>query len=140
MSTDLDVVTLGEAMLMLVAGEPGPLEGAQTFHKRTAGAETNVAIGLSRLGLKVGWASRLGDDSMARYLLGDGGVEAMLAHIGDHLLGPREGPGGQAPDHHEDHQHHHDGGSNIGRHQDDKLIIQRRIGHVNRRKHQHDPV
>ncbi|GLC91210.1 sugar kinase [Cupriavidus sp. TA19] len=71
MSTDLDVVTLGEAMLMLVAGEPGPLEGAQTFHKRTAGAETNVAIGLSRLGLKVGWASRLGDDSMARYLLGE---------------------------------------------------------------------
>lgn len=71
MSTDLDVVTLGEAMLMLVAGEAGPLEGAQTFHKRTAGAETNVAIGLSRLGLKVGWASRLGDDSMARYLLGE---------------------------------------------------------------------
>ena len=69
MSADLDVVTLGEAMLMLVAGEAGPLEGVQTFHKRTAGAETNVAIGLSRLGLKVGWASRLGDDSMARYLL-----------------------------------------------------------------------
>ncbi|MDF3833074.1 sugar kinase [Cupriavidus basilensis] len=71
MSTDLDVVTLGEAMLMLVAGETGPLEDVQTFHKRTAGAETNVAIGLARLGLKVGWASRLGSDSMARYLLGE---------------------------------------------------------------------
>ena len=69
MNSDFDVVTLGEAMLMLVAGEPGPLEQVQTFHKRTAGAETNVAIGLSRLGLKVGWASRLGSDSMARYLL-----------------------------------------------------------------------
>ena len=66
---DFDVVTLGEAMLMLVADEPGPLEDVQTFHKRTAGAETNVAIGLARLGLKVGWASRLGSDSMARYLL-----------------------------------------------------------------------
>lgn len=65
----LDVVTFGEAMLMLVADEAGPLEQAQHFHKRTAGAETNVAIGLARLGLQVGWASRLGADSMGRYLL-----------------------------------------------------------------------
>jgi sugar/nucleoside kinase (ribokinase family) len=65
----LDVVTFGEAMMLLVADRPGPLEAAQSFHKRTAGAETNVAIGLARLGLKVGWASRLGADSMARYLL-----------------------------------------------------------------------
>ena len=69
--TDLDVVTFGEAMMLLVADRPGPLEQAQSFHKRTAGAETNVAIGLARLGLKVGWASRLGTDSMARYLLGE---------------------------------------------------------------------
>src|SRR5690606_21447572 len=41
----------------------------QGFIKRTAGAETNVAIGLARLGVNVGWASRLGTDSMARYLL-----------------------------------------------------------------------
>jgi sugar/nucleoside kinase (ribokinase family) len=66
---DLDVLTFGEAMMLLVADRPGPLEAAQSFHKRTAGAETNVAIGLARLGLKVGWASRLGADSMARYLL-----------------------------------------------------------------------
>lgn len=67
----LDVVTLGEAMLMLVADEPGPLEAAQHFHKRTAGAETNVAVGLARLGLRVGWSSRLGADSMGRYLLAE---------------------------------------------------------------------
>ena len=65
----LDVITFGEAMLLLVADRPGPIEQAQFFHKRTAGAETNVAIGLARLGLKVGWASRLGTDSMGRYLL-----------------------------------------------------------------------
>ena len=69
MSNSLDVVTLGEAMLMLVAETAGPLDQVETFRKRTAGAETNVAIGLARLGLKVGWASRLGADSMARYLL-----------------------------------------------------------------------
>jgi dehydrogluconokinase len=39
------------------------------FVKRTAGAETNVAIGLARLGFEVGWQSRLGADSMARFLL-----------------------------------------------------------------------
>ena len=65
----LDVATLGEAMLMLVADRPGPIEEAAFFHKRTAGAETNVAIGLARLGYRVGWVSRLGADSMARYLL-----------------------------------------------------------------------
>ncbi|MES2535711.1 MAG: sugar kinase [Pseudomonadota bacterium] len=69
MSGALDVITFGEAMLLLVADRPGPIEHAQAFYKRTAGAETNVAIGLARLGLKVGWASRLGTDSMGRYLL-----------------------------------------------------------------------
>jgi len=64
-----DVALFGEAMLLLVADQSGPIENAQAFHKRTAGAETNVAIGLSRLGLKVGWASRLGTDSMGRSLI-----------------------------------------------------------------------
>jgi 2-dehydro-3-deoxygluconokinase len=65
----LDVVTLGEAMTMFVAETPGPLEAAMRYSKRTAGAETNVAIGLARLGFKVGWQSRLGADSMARFLI-----------------------------------------------------------------------
>lgn len=68
-ASSLDVATFGEAMMMLVAEQPGPLEAATSFVKRTAGAETNVTIGLARLGLKVGWASRLGTDSMGRYLL-----------------------------------------------------------------------
>ena len=39
-----------------------------------------MAIGLSRLGLHVGWASRLGDDSMGRYLLADdAGAKASTA-------------------------------------------------------------
>ena len=67
--TALDVALLGEAMMLLVADRPGPLEDCTGFLKRTAGAETNVAIGLARLGFRVGWASRLGTDSMGRYLL-----------------------------------------------------------------------
>ena len=66
MAHALDIITFGEAMMLLVADQTGPLEHAKAFHKRTAGAETNVAIGLARLGLKVGWASRLGTDSMGR--------------------------------------------------------------------------
>ena len=68
-ATAFDVALFGEAMLLLVADKPGPIENATSFYKRTAGAETNVAIGLARLGLKVGWASRLGTDSMGRALL-----------------------------------------------------------------------
>jgi sugar/nucleoside kinase (ribokinase family) len=67
----LDVALFGEMMMMFVADRPGPLEEVPSFHKRTAGAETNVAIGLARLGLRVAWASRLGTDSMGRYLLGE---------------------------------------------------------------------
>jgi 2-dehydro-3-deoxygluconokinase len=66
-----DVVTFGEMMQMFVAETPGPLEQVARFSKRTAGAETNFAIGMARLGLRVGWASRLGTDSMGRYLLAE---------------------------------------------------------------------
>ena len=66
-----DVALFGEMLLLLVADRPGPLEDVPSFHKRTAGAETNVAIGLARLGLRVGWASRLGTDSMGRHLLAE---------------------------------------------------------------------
>jgi len=47
MTSALDVVTFGEAMMLLVADRPGALEDTGSFYKRTAGAETNVAIGLA---------------------------------------------------------------------------------------------
>jgi len=65
----LDVILFGEAMALFIADRAGPIEDAETFTRKMAGAEVNVAIGLARLGLRVGFASRLGDDSMARYLL-----------------------------------------------------------------------
>ena len=63
-----DVVTLGEAMVLLAAEETGPLAHVRRFSKHTAGAETNVAVGLARLGLRVGWVSRLGNDTMGQFL------------------------------------------------------------------------
>ncbi|SAK64094.1 ribokinase-like domain-containing protein [Caballeronia temeraria] len=65
----LDVVTYGEAMTMFVAAVTGDLAKAGQFTKRVAGADLNVAIGLSRLGFKVGWMSRVGNDSFGRYVL-----------------------------------------------------------------------
>ena len=69
MHNPLDVITIGEAMAMFVATEIGDLAAAEKFVKRVAGAELNVATGLARLGLKVGWVSRVGNDSFGRYVL-----------------------------------------------------------------------
>ena len=74
----LDVLTIGESMVLLVADEPGPLCQVSHFSKRLAGADSNVAIGLARLGFKVGWLSRLGADSFGdhvRSAIGSEGVD-----------------------------------------------------------------
>jgi 2-dehydro-3-deoxygluconokinase len=65
----LDVVTLGETMVLFAAVEMGPLRFANTFEKHLAGSEANVAIGLARLGHRSGWISRVGDDEFGQYLL-----------------------------------------------------------------------
>src|SRR6266851_5386250 len=65
----LDVVTLGETMVLLLAEQSGPLREATTFRRFIAGAETNVAIGLSRLGHAAGWLSRLGADEFGRAIV-----------------------------------------------------------------------
>lgn len=69
MENALDVITIGEAMAMFVATETGDLAAVEHFMKRVAGAELNVATGLARLGLKVGWVSRVGKDSFGRFVL-----------------------------------------------------------------------
>ncbi|RKR02653.1 dehydrogluconokinase [Kushneria sinocarnis] len=64
-----DIVAFGETMAMLVAEETGPLSNVTRFTKRIAGADSNVAIGLARLGLNVAWISRVGDDSLGRFII-----------------------------------------------------------------------
>ncbi|OLO39355.1 2-dehydro-3-deoxygluconokinase [Alkalihalophilus pseudofirmus] len=65
----LDVVTFGETMVLFQPEQMQPLEYVYEFPKRIGGAESNVAIGLSRLGHTVGWFSKLGDDPFGRYIL-----------------------------------------------------------------------
>ncbi len=65
----MDIVVFGEAMAMFIADDYGPLEVAAHYTLAPAGAEINVAVGLSRMGYRVGWMSRLGADPFGRYLL-----------------------------------------------------------------------
>lgn len=69
MSPSFDVVTYGEALAVFAAAEAGPLARAEHFSRHAAGAELNVAIGLARLGLRVGWLSRVGQDSLGQFVL-----------------------------------------------------------------------
>lgn len=64
-----DVITLGESMVVFGADNCGPLSDVSAFTKRLAGAETNVAIGLARMGLRTAWVSRLGADSFGEFIL-----------------------------------------------------------------------
>jgi Sugar kinases, ribokinase family len=57
-----EVVTLGECMALLYPQEPISLEQATTLTMDIAGAEANLAIGMSRLGHRVRFMSRVGND------------------------------------------------------------------------------
>lgn len=67
--SEIDVLSFGETMAMFVAEQTGDLAQVRQFHKRIAGADSNVAIGLSRLGFNVAWLSRVGDDSLGRFVV-----------------------------------------------------------------------
>jgi 2-dehydro-3-deoxygluconokinase len=58
---DPEVIALGETMLSVVAvGER--LDRAQRFHVTHGGAESNLCVGLARLGVSAAWVSALGED------------------------------------------------------------------------------
>lgn len=63
-----DVLLIGEAMGLFIAEDFGDFEDVTNFSKGVAGAEINVAIGLSRLGFDVSYVSKLGQDPMGCYI------------------------------------------------------------------------
>jgi 2-dehydro-3-deoxygluconokinase len=63
----VDVLTLGETMAALRSG--GPLRLGGDLRLSVAGAESNVAIGLARLGHRTRWAGRVGDDELGALVL-----------------------------------------------------------------------
>ena len=48
-----NVLTIGEAMGLLIAEETGPLESVERFSRHVCGAELNYAVGMARLGNNV---------------------------------------------------------------------------------------
>ncbi|MFB4277127.1 sugar kinase [Nonomuraea sp. MTCD27] len=57
-----DLVTFGETMALFAARRTGPLRFARDFDLGLGGAESNVAIGVSRLGHRAAWVGRVGAD------------------------------------------------------------------------------
>jgi sugar/nucleoside kinase (ribokinase family) len=70
------IFTVGEALAVFLAHDPGPLAGATRFDRLVAGAEVNVAAGLVQEGHRARVVSRVGDDP-----LGDA-VEHQIARWG----------------------------------------------------------
>lgn len=64
----MDMVTFGETMVLFTPARMLPLEYEHQYYKQMAGAESNVAIGVSRLGHSAGWFSKLGDDPFGGFI------------------------------------------------------------------------
>jgi 2-dehydro-3-deoxygluconokinase len=63
-----EIVTFGEAMLRLSPPNFRRLEQARSLDVNVGGAELNVAVGLTRLGRKAAWVSRLTDNPLGRLI------------------------------------------------------------------------
>lgn len=79
------VVTLGETMALLAGAQVGSLAHAPTVTVGIGGAESNVAIGLARLGIPVAWVGRVGNDSFGDLVLRE------LRGEGIHVVAQRDG-------------------------------------------------
>ena len=64
-----ELITLGETMVALTAQANRPLAYGGSLEMRIAGAESNTAVGMCKLGHTVSFISRLGDDSFGQYVL-----------------------------------------------------------------------
>jgi 2-dehydro-3-deoxygluconokinase len=88
MNETYDVVTFGETMLRLSPPGYQKLEQAQSVDIHIGGSESNVAVGLARLGLRTAWFSALTDNGLGRY------IEAGIAAQGvdtSHVLWMQDG-------------------------------------------------
>lgn len=83
------IVLVGEPMGLFIAEELGELEDVEHFSAAVAGAEYNVAVGLSRLGHKALYCTRLGNDPMGKRILKSmeaNGVSADLVSVADNAV------------------------------------------------------
>ncbi|WNF36281.1 sugar kinase [Bacillaceae bacterium IKA-2] len=65
----MDIVTFGETMVLFTPDTTGLMRYANTYTRKFGGAESNYAIGLTRLGHEAGWISRVGNDELGKAML-----------------------------------------------------------------------
>lgn len=63
------ILTAGEPMGLFIAQEEAKLENVRHFSTSVAGAEFNVAVGLTRLGHQAGYLTKVGDDPFGRQII-----------------------------------------------------------------------
>ncbi|NOU97429.1 sugar kinase [Paenibacillus sp. LMG 31456] len=64
-----EIITFGETMALMMPASSKGIEYSSQFNGLFGGAESNVAIGVARLGHRVGWFSRMGKDPFGRMIL-----------------------------------------------------------------------
>ena len=65
----IDVVGVGESLVQFNPLDTGPIRHVPLFEKHAAGSESNVLIGLSRLGHKTAYITKLGKDEFSKFIL-----------------------------------------------------------------------
>jgi len=65
----LSYVSLGEVLIQLNSVTPGPLRHTKYLEVHVAGAEANVMVGLSRLGLETGLVTKVGCDEFGNLII-----------------------------------------------------------------------
>lgn len=85
------ILTAGEPMGLFIAQEEARLENVRHFSTSVAGAEFNVAVGLTRLGHTVGYLTKVGDDPFGRQIINcmkENGIDTSLTQTDpDHRTG-----------------------------------------------------
>src|SRR4051812_12184086 len=86
----LDVLCFGEALVDMLPDARGRLRDCERFEVHSGGAPANVAVGLARQGVRVGFAGVLGDDEFGHLLarkLTDEGIETHFRFTHDARTG-----------------------------------------------------
>ena len=78
-----DLVVLGEAMVSLIPEAGESVRRSRHLRRFSGGTEVNVAVAASRLGHRVSWIGRLGDDLAGQAILDDLRHEGVLL---DHVV------------------------------------------------------
>lgn len=76
----LDTVAIGESLGLVTNDEPGGFRQGGRLRLGFGGAESNVAIGVARLGGTAGWIGRIGADAVGALILRELRAEAVHTH------------------------------------------------------------